>query len=200
MSVLFVLAAVVAVASALLAVTRRSPVYAAAWMMATLFALAGIFVLLSSAFLGTVQVLLYAGAILVLFVFVIMILNRPRQERESDAVPRGQRIAGAAVAGVLLVVLATASLGGIGDHDLAPKPAPAAVAASAGPSISAAPAKVGAEGVPFGSTAYFGRVLYDRYLVAFELISVLVLAAVACVIAVAKRELEPKDRRRNKEC
>src|SRR3989475_12230274 len=67
--------AAIAVASALLCITRQSPVASALWLVVTLFQLAGLFVVLDAQFLAVLQVLVYAGAIMVLFLFVIMLLN-----------------------------------------------------------------------------------------------------------------------------
>lgn len=73
--VIFWIFSAIAVASALLCVTRRNPVASALWLVLTMFALAGIFVLLEAHFIAAMQVLVYAGAIMVLFLFVIMLLN-----------------------------------------------------------------------------------------------------------------------------
>src|SRR5574342_672222 len=70
--------AVIAIGAAALCITRRSPVASALWLVTTLFSLAGIFVLLDAQFLAALQVMVYAGAIMVLFLFVIMLLNLGR--------------------------------------------------------------------------------------------------------------------------
>src|SRR5512141_1830797 len=71
----FYLFGLIAVASALLFVTRKSPVAAALWLVNTMFCLAALYVLLDAQFIGAIQVLVYAGAIMVVFLFVIMLLN-----------------------------------------------------------------------------------------------------------------------------
>src|SRR3954452_2314328 len=71
----FYLFGIVAIASALLFVTRKSPVAAALWLVNTMFCLAALYVLLDAQFIGAIQVLVYAGAIMVVFLFVIMLLN-----------------------------------------------------------------------------------------------------------------------------
>src|ERR1039457_6532319 len=71
----FYLFGLIALASAILFVTRKSPVAAAMWLVVTLFALAALYVLLQAEFVGVMQVLVYAGAIMVVFLFVIMLLN-----------------------------------------------------------------------------------------------------------------------------
>ena len=79
--------------SALLCITRKSPVASALWLVNTLFQLAAIYVLLDAHFIAAVQVLVYAGAIMVLFLFVIMLLNLGRAEpqRHQGAVGQGDR-------------------------------------------------------------------------------------------------------------
>src|SRR5213078_3305033 len=72
-----------AIASALCCITRRSPVATALWLVVTLFSLAALFVLLDAQFIAVLQVLVYAGAIMVLFLFVIMLLNLARRGRPS---------------------------------------------------------------------------------------------------------------------
>src|SRR5438105_6946939 len=71
----FYLFGLVAIVSALLFVTRKSPVAAALWLVNTMFCLAALYVLLDAQFIGAIQVIVYAGAIMVVFLFVIMLLN-----------------------------------------------------------------------------------------------------------------------------
>jgi NADH-quinone oxidoreductase subunit J len=172
----FALASAAAVASTVLAVTRKNPVYSAAWMMASLFAVAVVYLLLHATFLFVVQVLLYAGAILVLFVFVIMLLNPGPQDLEGDRPPPWVRMAAAVFAAALFVALARATI-----YDVAATPA---FTASESQTL---------DDIRFGSTEWIGATLYDRYLVAFEAISLLVVAAMAAVILLAKKRLEPAE-------
>ena len=81
----FYLFGLVAVASACVFVTRKSPVAAALWLVNVLFCLAAMFVLLDAQFIGAIQVLVYAGAIMVVFLFVIMLLNLGEPARIADA-------------------------------------------------------------------------------------------------------------------
>jgi len=81
----FYLFGVVALASALTFVTRKSPVAAALWLVNTMFALSAEFVLLDAQFIGVMQVLVYAGAIMVVFLFVIMLLNLGHPSEIADA-------------------------------------------------------------------------------------------------------------------
>ncbi|MHC4830087.1 MAG: NADH-quinone oxidoreductase subunit J family protein, partial [Planctomycetota bacterium] len=121
--VIFILFSATALVSALLAVTRRNPIYATVWMLSSMSSLAGIYVLLESPFLGIIQILLYAGAILVLFVFVIMLLNQSSDEVMNDAPPMVQRVVATCVAVALLVgmTLGTFSDGFGGDFSKVPE-------------------------------------------------------------------------------
>src|SRR6184192_2202714 len=89
--VLFWAFAVLALASALACITRRSPVASALWLVVTLFSLAALFVLLDAQFIAVLQLLVYAGAIMVLILFVIMLLNlgRPGSKDGSTRVGVG---------------------------------------------------------------------------------------------------------------
>src|SRR5207249_2338636 len=82
--ILFYVFATVAVVSALLVITRHNVVHSAAFLGATLFAVAGIFLTLHAEFLAGVQVIVYVGGILVLFVFVIMLISVERAEHERQ--------------------------------------------------------------------------------------------------------------------
>ena len=101
MTVIFWIIAAVAIGSALLCITRKSPVASALWLVNTLFQLAAIYVLLDAHFIAAVQVLVYAGAIMVLFLFVIMLLNLGRGGPSDIKGPWGKVIAG--VGGLVLV-------------------------------------------------------------------------------------------------
>ncbi len=83
----FYLFATVAVLSALLCITQRNPIASAFWLISTMLCLAGIFVLLNAQFIGIIQVLVYAGAIMVLFLFVIMLLNLGREASDFKRWP-----------------------------------------------------------------------------------------------------------------
>src|SRR2546428_7704282 len=93
-----------ALASALLCITRRSAVASALWLVVTLFALAALFVLLDAQFIAVLQVLVYAGAIMVLFLFVIMLLNLGRAGPTDLKGPAGLGV-GVLLAGGLFVQL-----------------------------------------------------------------------------------------------
>src|SRR6185369_2300764 len=91
----------IAFASALLFVTRKSPVAAALWLVNTMFCLAALYVMLNAQFIGAIQVLVYAGAIMVVFLFVIMLLNLGHPSEIADT--RG--LTGKLLAGAVGVAL-----------------------------------------------------------------------------------------------
>src|SRR5262245_47641064 len=102
--VLYAVFAAVAVASALLAITRKNAVAAACWLVVMFFGLAGVFVLLQATFVGVVQILVYAGAIMVLFLFVIMLLDLRDAELAAHRGPH-LPLLGVVLSAVLLTIV-----------------------------------------------------------------------------------------------
>src|SRR5919109_3306756 len=100
-SAVFWIFAVLAVVSAAVCILQRSPVSAALWLVSTMFALAGIYVLLGAQFIAAIQVLVYAGAVMVLFLFVIMLLNLGHAS--SDLRGPGTLMAAVVILGLLSV-------------------------------------------------------------------------------------------------
>src|SRR3954466_118050 len=96
-TLIFLIFAALAVASSLVVVMHRSPVYATMSLVLTLFSVAVLFVLLGAPFLGALQILVYAGAIVVLFLFVIMLLNLQKSEDRRPTVQLGVAILGALI-------------------------------------------------------------------------------------------------------
>ncbi len=161
-AVLFYAAAVLAVLSALVVVAQRNPIYSAFALIVTLCSLSVIFGLLGSPFIAALQVIVYAGAIMVLFLFVLMLLN---VRREQDAPERGGRtLRGVAVALVTLLVLQ----------------AGAALLRYQGEAAAGFDA----------STRKMAEILFSpHFFYVFEATSVLILAALVGAVALAKREL-----------
>src|SRR5918994_238095 len=89
----FYLFGIIAIASALAFVTRKSPVAAALWLVNTMFSLAALYIMLDAHFIGAIQVLVYAGAIMVVFLFVIMLLNLGHASDVADARGMGWKLA-----------------------------------------------------------------------------------------------------------
>jgi len=160
----------IAIVSALLCITRRSPVASALWLVVTLFALAAMFVLLDAQFIAALQVLVYAGAIMVLFLFVIMLLNLGRPGPTDIKGPLGLGVA-VALAGAMLFLL----------RPLGQAALPA--------SIQLPPGSVAALQQQRGIVGAVANPLFDAYLIPFEIASVLLLAAIVGAVVLAKRKL-----------
>jgi NADH-quinone oxidoreductase subunit J len=159
--VTFWILAVLAVGSAIGLVLRRNPIHGALFLVVHLATLGAFFLQMRAEFLAAAQVIVYAGAIAVLFVFAIMVLIPGKEETGPDPL-RAQRWLAVPVGGLLLVVLAVMLRSGL--FRGAPPPGP----------------------VP-GGVAAIGRELFTDYLYPFEVTSVLLLAALVGVIALTKR-------------
>ena len=89
---MFYLFALVAVVASLLVVAQRNPVYSVLLLIASFGALSGLYVLLDAPFVAVIQIIVYAGAIMVLFLFVVMLLNAPHEDTEEDLGAAAQRV------------------------------------------------------------------------------------------------------------
>jgi NADH-quinone oxidoreductase subunit J len=158
--------AIASVAGSIFVITRRNMVTAVMGMVGTFFAIAALYAMLYAHFLAAIQVLVYAGAIMVLFVFVIMILNRPEEEPWALQGVAGKGLAGAAL--LYLVYRLASVLWTVKDQ----------------PHGAAEPITPG--GFEFGSTKAVGKVLFTDYLFPFEAISIVLLIAVVGAIAIAR--------------
>jgi NADH-quinone oxidoreductase subunit J len=154
----FLLVAACAVGSAIGVVLRRNPLHAALYLVANLFCVAVLYLLQRAEFLALAQVIVYAGAIMVLFLFAIMLLIPGRTETGPDPLRAARRLA-VPVAGALglVLVFVVARTGGSG--------------ASAG----------------LGGVTTLGRLLFTDYLFPFEVTSVLLLVALVGALVLAKR-------------
>jgi NADH-quinone oxidoreductase subunit J len=159
--VAFWILALMAVGSAMGVVLRRNPIHSALFLVAHLATLAALFLKMRAEFLAAAQIIVYAGAIAVLFVFAIMVLIPGKEETGPDAL-RSQRLLAVPVAGLLLVLLAVVLRSALFKGE--------------------APATA----VP-GGVAAIGRALFTDYLFPFEVTSVLLLVALVGVMALAKR-------------
>ncbi|MEA2625556.1 MAG: NADH-quinone oxidoreductase subunit [Candidatus Binatota bacterium] len=160
---LFLLFGGIAVVSALTVVLHPHPVYCALALVVTLFQVAILFLLLEAHLLAFLQVVIYAGAIMVLFLFVIMLLNLPREAEVTRPAWRATVLGVGGLLGVELVMLFARS-----------HPAPAAGALVGG----------------FGSVNALSRELFSRYAFSFEVTSVLLLVAVIGAVVLAKRRID----------
>lgn len=162
-AIFFVFAAL-ALVSAVLVVTSRSVVHSALWLVLSFLAVAGLFILQGAEFIGAVQILLYAGSIVVMFVFVVMMVNLKE--------PLGPHWAGArSLGGLLLGGLVLAELLWI------------AVRAGGGLGRPSRGLEPGA-----GHVQVLGKVLFQEHLLAFELLSLVLLAAIFGLIAIGRRK------------
>ncbi len=158
----FGLIALIAVASAVGLIVKRNPIHGALFLVVNLGSIAALYLMMGAEFLAAAQVIVYAGAIMVLFVFAIMVLIPGKEETGPD--PRRRwRLLALPVGGLLLIELAAAVLTRRGG----PGPTPAAA--------------------PPGGVEAIGRLLFTDYLFAFELTSVLLLAAMVGVLLLARR-------------
>jgi NADH-quinone oxidoreductase subunit J len=169
-SFIFYAAAAAAIASAVLCITRRSPVASALWLVGVLFSLSVLYVMLDAPFIAAVQILVYAGAIMVLFLFVIMLLNLGRPGPSDVRGPRGKVIA--LVAGLILIGELLVVRGVVLPHEIVlPEGTVAHITETQG--------ALGAVAQP----------LFRQYLIPFELTSVMLLAAVVGAVVLAKRKV-----------
>jgi NADH-quinone oxidoreductase subunit J len=165
MQTLFFILGAVALISGGLVVFQRHPLRSALWLIVNFFAVAGIYLLAHAEFIAAIQVIVYAGAIMVLFLFVIMLLNLRRPE-EEPAVPHiGQKLLGTVLAGFTGLILVYA--------------------------YRAAKLPAGKEMVPgLGNTETIARSLFTDYLLPFEVTSVLLLVAIVGAVVLAKTKLK----------
>jgi NADH-quinone oxidoreductase subunit J len=172
---LFLGFAVLLVVTSLLVVLHKNPVTSALFLVLAFSSLAGIYLLLGAEFLGMVQIVVYAGAIMVLFLFVIMYLNLQHDVEAGIqiAVRRGIGwFAGAAV------LLAGATL--------------LRAPAEGGSGWALGPEEASMAGAGTGNAQAIGRELYSRYLFPFELTSILLLVAMVGVIVIARGRARTK--------
>ncbi|MGH7638232.1 MAG: NADH-quinone oxidoreductase subunit J family protein [Gemmatimonadaceae bacterium] len=165
----FYLFGIIAMVSALLFVTRKSPVAAALWLVTTMFSLAALYIMLDAQFIGAIQVLVYAGAIMVVFLFVIMLLNLGHPSEIADTRGKSWKLAAGLVGLALLAQVAV----------LARTRMPEG--------LTVAPGAVAEQFAREGVIAPIARPLFTEYLLAFELTSVLLLTAIVGAVVLGRR-------------
>jgi len=170
-AVVFFFAAIGALAGAIGVIAMRNPFYSVLALIVHLFSLAALFLLLTSAFVAAAQVVVYAGAVMVLYVFVVAYVGGTG-EPAWDPI-KGQRFLGILVAGILFVELSAAVLSSallaLGTH---------------GPKVNPG----------FGDPAAIGRLLLEKFLLPFEASSLLLLiAAVGAIVLAGRRRVESEE-------
>jgi len=178
----FAVAGAICLGGALGVVLNRNPVHAALSLVATLFGIAVLFIAQHANFLAAVQIIVYAGAIVVLFLFVLMLLGVDRAEDLSIEPLGGQRIAalviGLGVLALPLVALASTGFEATGAH-------PAGITTAAdGSTTPAASNRIDAE---VADIDQLGESLFTDYLFAFEVTSVLLVIAVVGAVVMSRR-------------
>ena len=165
--VVFSIMAIVATVCAVLVISHRNPVASALFLIATMVSLAILFLALNAPFLAAIQIIVYAGAIMVLFLFVIMLLNLRRDEFGAER-RKAQRFFGILFGFLFLILLATAI-----DVGLSTLGRPEATTEKLAPA----------------GVEKLAELLYTKYLFPFELASILLLVAIVGAIVMAKRKL-----------
>ena len=167
-TIAFYIFAVIAVIASLLVVGQRNPMYSVMLLITSFGALAGLYVLLDAPFTAVTQIIIYAGAIMVLFLFVVMLLNVPREEPGPSAAaamlgPSGLRIG--AVLSLALAIEMVWALSRISTSWFSPEHA-----------------------LPVSDVANIGRVLFTDHAFAFEVTSILILVAMVGAVVLARKE------------
>jgi NADH-quinone oxidoreductase subunit J len=165
MQMIFFILAGVALVSGGLVVFQRHPLRSALWLIVNFFAVAGIYLLAHAEFIAAIQIIVYAGAIMVLFLFVIMLLNLRQPEEEQRFMHLGQKVGGItlAVFTVLLLVYGVCK-------------------------VVLPPGKAAPPGL--GNTESIAKLLFTDYLLPFEVTSVLLLVAIVGAVVLAKSKLK----------
>lgn len=162
-AILFILFAGLAIGCAIAMVSQSNPLYSAISLIGVLIALASLYVTLAAPFIAAVQVIVYAGAIMVLVIFVIMLLNvehvEPRRKRLRFLVPTAIGMAAVLIAETAFILY----------------------------SVQASPAKLPGPGSNVGLTHSVGIGLFTQYLLPFEITSVLLLMAIVGAMSLARR-------------
>jgi NADH-quinone oxidoreductase subunit J len=152
----------------LLVVTGKNPVHSVLWMLVLFVHMAGLYLFLNAEFLAAIQIIVYAGAIMVLFLFVVMLLNLRAEEKEFRLQEQWPLSAATAV------LLLTALVSILGKITVLPELGEYSIAA------------IQAE----GSMMTIGKVLYTQYLLPFEIASVLLLVAIVGAVVLAKKRIK----------
>ena len=162
--IFFAVCGLVAVVGALMTIVAKNPIRCAVGLLATILGIAGLFLKLNAQFLAAIQLIVYAGAVVVLFVFVIMLLGSDASGGER---PAGRARLSRAIAGVLSLVLAAVTLALLAKVDSGP--------------VKFVPARP-----DHGSAEAVGTLLFTKGLVPFEIATALLIVAVIGAIAVAR--------------
>ncbi len=159
--ILFWILSIITVFSALMVVTSNNPVYSVLWLIVTFFTISGHYILLNAQFLAVVNIIVYAGAIMVLFLFVIMLMNLAKETEPQKS--KWLKLIGAVAGGCLLLVM---------------------VAALRNTEQQMTELATG----DIGLIENLGKVLFNEYVVPFEISSILFLSAMISAVVIGKKE------------
>jgi NADH-quinone oxidoreductase subunit J len=159
--ILFWLLSILALFSAVMVITSKNPVFSVLWLILTFFTISGHYILLNAQFLAIVNIIVYAGAIMVLFLFVIMLMNLSKDTEPQKN--KWLKLAGAVSGGCLLLVLVAALR-----------------------DANAGQAQIGTGNI--GLIQNLGKVLFTEYVVPFEISSILFLSAMVGAVVIGKKE------------
>ncbi len=161
--VLFWVLSVMALFSALMVITSKNPMHSVIWLIIVFFAISGHYLLLNAQFLAIVNIIVYAGAIMVLFLYVLMLMDLKKETEPKKN--RWLKLAGAVAGGSLLLVLIAA----LKKADIANQ---------------FAETRTG----DIGLIENLGKVLFNEYVVPFEISSILFLSAMVGAVVIGKKE------------
>lgn len=170
MMLAFILLGALAIAGGIVAIAAKNAVHASLGLVGTLISVAGLFATMNASFLAATQVIVYAGAIMVLFLFVIMLLNANQPITGRDPVPFVREIGG--IGGVLLA---------------------AAFVVIALTYKDPRPLQEGAAALRGGTAGAVGETLLTRFLLPFEAVSILLLVAIVGSVALVQRPVPQSD-------
>jgi NADH-quinone oxidoreductase subunit J len=162
--IIFFIIAFLAISSAVYFVFARNPLYAILSLIVTMFSIAGLYILLNAQFLGVVQVIVYAGSIMVLFLYILMMLNLNVEDESKKQ--NLLKFAGIFAGGLLLVGILGAFRGF--QENLISNPNPDSTV---------------------GLTKNLGYLLFNEYVLPFELASILILAGIVGAVLIGKKDL-----------
>lgn len=162
--IIFFIVAAIAVASAVSFVFNKNPMYAILSLIVTMFSIAGLYILLNAQFLGIVQVIVYAGAIMVLFLYILMMLNLNKADEGKKQ--NALKFIGVFAGGILFIGMLGA-FRGVKQNIFA------------------------ADGIDHsvGLTKNLGKLLFNEYVLPFELASILILAGIVGAVLIGKKDL-----------
>lgn len=166
---IFIAMAVVAIGSSLMMVTRKNPIHSAVWLIVTFCSVAGLYVLLNATFIAVAQVMVYAGAIMMLVIFVIMLIHL-----EAGPQMAAKRSFAKVIGSVITILLFLQVLGAFMVYGNVGKK---------GAYSATALAKL-------GNVQAVGTVLYGKYVFAFEIASILLLVGIIGAVVLAKKTKE----------